>query len=836
MDNQLEYIIALLVISLLLYTRPNVLVNFSKTTLGKIILLVTLVIGTLRSTLHGILIALVIVVFAEQIYEGFTGTTTASTPTPSNDPLSDYIEYPNSDFLAAGGVIGSVPGPTTADEMAKTCDANPVCGGFTNNPTIGGGWFKGAINQNAKSHAASGLNLYAKKKAPWPQTGKSDLPGYNEYLGYDYVPTTLYAVPGPTSAAEMAKTCDANTDCGGFNHNPTAGGGWFKKAINTWNLSSNPSLNLYKKLVPGSKPPPSPMPQPPPPPPPPPSPTPTPAPTPKAGTIPGKWTGAGGSKWGPGWTCENPNTASAYSYKNEDWVNCDTSAKKLDEDYTFSPGPDVKQGAGWSGNTCAKGGTIPITVADGVSTLTCVGPSSPSSKPSPASIIPIIAPGNYIITTLDKKYMLTYPKSNIQLTQSNLTDSTVFWKFTPTGTDSNTYLIQGTYKCPTDPRCNNYLSYSDSIVNVSTNKISWAIKTSPSNINSYTIQTVNRSGGALWLSFDTEMQAGAIKLGGGSDYSKMSFLIIPEKSWNPTPIIHGVPVPAPTPKAGTIPGKWSGEGGSKWGPGWTCENPNIASAYSYKNEHWVNCDTSEKKLDEDFTFSPGPDVKQGAGWSGNTCATGGTIPITVSSGVSTLTCVGPSSPSSKPGPTPTPTPTPPPTPTPTPAPTPKAGTIPGKWTGAGGSKWGPGWTCENPNTASAYSYKNEHWVNCDTSSKNLDEDFTFSPGPDVKQGAGWSGNTCAKGGTIPITVSGGVSTLTCVGPSSHTILPGVVTPPHHTILPGVVTPHQHSILPGESYSETKVGKQHIFQMPASYNSSTDSDMMKITFDNCKTGC
>jgi hypothetical protein len=762
MDNQLEYIIALLVISLLLYTRPNVLVNFSKTTLGKIILLVTLVIGTLRSTLHGILIALVIVVFAEQIYEGFTGTTTASTPTPSNDPLSDYIEYPNSDFLAAGGVIGSVPGPTTADEMAKTCDANPVCGGFNNNPTIGGGWFKGAINQNAKSHAASGLNLYAKKKAPWPQTGKSDLPGYNEYLGYDYVATTLYAVPGPTSAAEMAKTCDANTDCGGFSHNPTAGGGWFKKAINTWNLSPNPSLNLYKKLVPGSKPPPSPMPQPPPPPPP--SPTPTPAPTPKAGTIPGKWTGAGGSKWGPSWTCENPNIASAYSYQNEDWANCDTSAKKLDEDYTFSPGPDVKQGAGWSGNTCAKGGTIPITVADGVSTLTCVGPSSPSSKPSPASIIPIIAPGNYIITTLDKKYMLTYPKSNIQLTQSNLTDSTVFWKFTPTGTDSNTYLIQGTYKCPTDPRCNNYLSYSDSIVNVSTNKISWAIKTSPSNINSYTIQTVNRSGGALWLSFDTEMQAGAIKLGGGSDYSKMSFLIIPEKSWNPTPIIPGVPVPAPTPKAGTIPGKWSGEGGSKWGPGWTCENPNIASAYSYKNEAWVNCDTSAKKLDEDFTFSPGPDVKQGAGWSGNTCATGGTIPITVSSGVSTLTCVGPSSHTILPG-----------------VVTPPHHTIlPGVVT---------------------------------------PPHHTILPG-------------------VPTpphhTILPGVPTP----PHQHSILPGVPTPPHqHSILPGVPTPpHQHSILPGESYSETKVGKQHIFQMPASYNSSTDTDMMKITFDNCKTGC
>ena len=76
MISQEEYIIFILIVSLLLYTRPNVLVKFSKSIIGKIILLVTLVIGTLRSTFHGILIALVIVVFAEQIYEGFTDTTT----------------------------------------------------------------------------------------------------------------------------------------------------------------------------------------------------------------------------------------------------------------------------------------------------------------------------------------------------------------------------------------------------------------------------------------------------------------------------------------------------------------------------------------------------------------------------------------------------------------------------------------------------------------------------------------------------------------------------------------------------------------------------------------
>ena len=71
MITQAEYIIFILVISVLLYTRPNVLVNFSKTILGRALLLITLIIATLRSNFHGILIALVIIIFAEQMYEGF---------------------------------------------------------------------------------------------------------------------------------------------------------------------------------------------------------------------------------------------------------------------------------------------------------------------------------------------------------------------------------------------------------------------------------------------------------------------------------------------------------------------------------------------------------------------------------------------------------------------------------------------------------------------------------------------------------------------------------------------------------------------------------------------
>ena len=72
-DIQMELIIFMLIVAFLLYTRPNILVNFSRTFLGRLILLSMMVVGTLRSTSYGILIALLIIVFAEQIYtkEGF---------------------------------------------------------------------------------------------------------------------------------------------------------------------------------------------------------------------------------------------------------------------------------------------------------------------------------------------------------------------------------------------------------------------------------------------------------------------------------------------------------------------------------------------------------------------------------------------------------------------------------------------------------------------------------------------------------------------------------------------------------------------------------------------
>ena len=64
-------IINLVVVLVLIYTRPSSLVRFSSTFLGKLILLVSVVVASLVSPLSGLLIATLMVLYTEQNYEGF---------------------------------------------------------------------------------------------------------------------------------------------------------------------------------------------------------------------------------------------------------------------------------------------------------------------------------------------------------------------------------------------------------------------------------------------------------------------------------------------------------------------------------------------------------------------------------------------------------------------------------------------------------------------------------------------------------------------------------------------------------------------------------------------
>jgi hypothetical protein len=69
MNNYTDLTI-LLIISFLLITRPNILVNFSNTFIGKLLLIIILVVTTLHSTISGIFVAILIVVLSETLYEG----------------------------------------------------------------------------------------------------------------------------------------------------------------------------------------------------------------------------------------------------------------------------------------------------------------------------------------------------------------------------------------------------------------------------------------------------------------------------------------------------------------------------------------------------------------------------------------------------------------------------------------------------------------------------------------------------------------------------------------------------------------------------------------------
>ena len=71
MKEQTE-IIVLVVVLVLIYTRPSALVRFSSTFIGKLILLAAIVIASLVSPLSGLLIATLMVLYTEQNYEGFS--------------------------------------------------------------------------------------------------------------------------------------------------------------------------------------------------------------------------------------------------------------------------------------------------------------------------------------------------------------------------------------------------------------------------------------------------------------------------------------------------------------------------------------------------------------------------------------------------------------------------------------------------------------------------------------------------------------------------------------------------------------------------------------------
>ena len=74
-------IITLVIVLVLLYTRPSALVRFSNTLLGKVLFVGAIIVASLVSPLAGLFFATLMIILMEQSYEGFKeGSTGMSTP------------------------------------------------------------------------------------------------------------------------------------------------------------------------------------------------------------------------------------------------------------------------------------------------------------------------------------------------------------------------------------------------------------------------------------------------------------------------------------------------------------------------------------------------------------------------------------------------------------------------------------------------------------------------------------------------------------------------------------------------------------------------------------
>lgn len=74
----IELIVFMLIVAFIIYTRPTIFITFSKTLLGKLLMLIILVGASIYNKAYGILIAVLIIAFAEHslITEGFEDNST----------------------------------------------------------------------------------------------------------------------------------------------------------------------------------------------------------------------------------------------------------------------------------------------------------------------------------------------------------------------------------------------------------------------------------------------------------------------------------------------------------------------------------------------------------------------------------------------------------------------------------------------------------------------------------------------------------------------------------------------------------------------------------------
>ena len=109
-------IITLVIVLVLLYTRPSALVRFSNTLLGKVLFVGAIIVASLVSPLAGLFFATLMIILMEQSYEGFKEGLDDITPIRVKT-IGDYVK-------------------DTVMITVKSDDANKLAGNIPVNRTI----------------------------------------------------------------------------------------------------------------------------------------------------------------------------------------------------------------------------------------------------------------------------------------------------------------------------------------------------------------------------------------------------------------------------------------------------------------------------------------------------------------------------------------------------------------------------------------------------------------------------------------------------------------------------------------------------------------------------
>lgn len=137
--------VVLIVAIVLLYIQPHILIRLMNTFIGRLVSIIVIVLASLYSTLSGIVLAMVMVIFTDTIYEGMTDagaivasakkTSVSSELLESNDDTNTYSVNVIENTKSGASIIGDDAGKPVGSAITDLKGNSTSSIMFTNAPS-----------------------------------------------------------------------------------------------------------------------------------------------------------------------------------------------------------------------------------------------------------------------------------------------------------------------------------------------------------------------------------------------------------------------------------------------------------------------------------------------------------------------------------------------------------------------------------------------------------------------------------------------------------------------------------------------------------------------------